>query len=121
MVDIHILTYNVQGLGGISKRVDIFDYLKKKKMDIYCLQDTHFTDADESFIRSQWNTDCIFSNGRSNARGVAILFGKDLDYQVHKQILAEYGNFIVLDITFCSQRCTLVNLYGPNSDCPKYL
>ena len=45
MAELKILTYNVQGLGGISKRTDIFDFLKKLNFDIYCLQETHFTDT----------------------------------------------------------------------------
>ena len=43
MADLKIFSYNTQGLGGINKRTDIFEFLKAKRMDIYCLQDTHFT------------------------------------------------------------------------------
>lgn len=35
MADLKILTYNVQGLGGIDKRTDIFDFLKDQNSDIY--------------------------------------------------------------------------------------
>ena len=75
MADLKIISYNAQGLHGIQKRIDVFDYIKSKKCHIYCLQDTHFTDEDEINIRDQWgNSNCIFSNYRSNARGVAIVF-----------------------------------------------
>ena len=50
MADIRIITYNTQGLQGIQKRLDIFDYLKNKKCHIYCLQDTHFTAKDEIIL-----------------------------------------------------------------------
>ena len=85
-------------------------------MDIYCLQDTHFTKNDKFFIRNQSGSDCIFSSYKSNARGVAILFGKKIDYKIHKQISDETGNYIILDISVNNQRFTLVTLYGPNSD-----
>ena len=45
MADLEIQTYNVQGLGGIGKRTDIFNCLRNLNSDIYCLQETHFTDT----------------------------------------------------------------------------
>ena len=50
MADLKIFSYKTQGLGGINKRVDIFESLKAKLMDIYCLQDTHFTKNDDFFL-----------------------------------------------------------------------
>ena len=88
--------------------------------DIYCLQETHFTDEEEVHIRTQWNNDCYFSNYKSNAQGVAILFNKDIEYKIHSQILSDNGIFISLDMTVHNQRFTLVNLYGPNVDNPNF-
>jgi exonuclease III len=42
MASVKILSVNCQGLGNIVKRTDVFNYLKKKQCNIYCLQDTHF-------------------------------------------------------------------------------
>ena len=119
-VDLKILTYNVQGIGGISKRTDMFDYLQNMNFDIYCLQETHFKDEDEILIRTHWNNDCFFSNFKSNARGVAILFNRNVEYKIHKHISDKDGNFIILDMTVHNQRFTLINLYGPNSDNPGF-
>lgn len=121
MVDFKILSYNTQGLQNLQKRVDVFDYLKERKNQIYCLQDTHFIKDNEANIIDQWgNSNCIFSNYKSNARGVAILFGKDLDYTINDKLIDENGNYIIVDITVSSKRMTLVNLYGPNRDDPNF-
>lgn len=120
MVDLKILSYNTQGLQTLQKRVDVFEYLKDRKCQIYCLQDTHFAKENEANIIDQWDSNCIFSNYKSNARGVAILFGKDLDYKVNRKIIDENGNYIIIDITVTGKRFTLVNLYGPNVDDPKF-
>ena len=93
------------------------EYLKDKNFHIYCLQDTHFTDK----IKVQWGKDYVMSTFRSNARGVAILFGNDIELSIHKQVIDEGGNFIILDITIFKQILTLVNLYGPNEDDPMLL
>ena len=58
---------------------------------------------------------------RSNARGVAILFGKDVESSIHKKVIDEGGNFIMLDITISKQRLNLINLYKPNEDYPMFL
>ena len=115
-----VLSVNCQGLGSNEKRLDIFNYLKSKNCQIYCLQDTHFTTKNEKFIRAQWGFDCIFSSGTSNSRGVAILFYKDIEYTVHKHLSSPDGNYILVDITLEGHRITLVNIYGPNSDSPEF-
>ena len=94
--------------------------MKNKKCHIYCLQDTHFTAKDEINIRDQWGSNCLFSNNRSNARGVAILFGKELDYKIQRSIIDTDGNFIILDLNVYNQKITLVNLYGPNNNKPDF-
>ena len=53
----------------------------------------------------------FFSSYKSYARGVAILFGKNKDYKLHKQISDEIGIIFFLDITVNNQRFTLVTLY----------
>ena len=65
LAELKILTYNVQGLGGISKRTDIFDVLKNLNFDIYCFDiycETHFTETEKHLIRNLWNGECLFSN-----------------------------------------------------------
>ena len=54
MAELKILSYNTQGIGGISKRTDIFDFLRNTNCDIYCLQETHFTDTEERSILDLW-------------------------------------------------------------------
>ena len=118
--DLHILSFNTQGLQGLNKRTDVLEFLKDKKYQIYCLQDTHFTDEDVEKLKDQWGQNYILSNFKSNARGVAILIGKDVEIEIHKQIIDEDGNYIILDITISNQRLTLINLYGPNNDNPMF-
>ena len=115
---IRILSANCQGLSSIEKRLDVLNYLKDKKSDIYCLQDTHTTKASERFFRSQWNNECIFSSGTSNSRGVAILFSKNLGFKIHNHISDPEGNYIICDMSVEDNKFTLINLYGPNKDTP---
>lgn len=94
------------------------NYLKSKNFNIYCLQDTHFTEQDELNIKNQWKGECLFNSFTSNQRGVAIFFNENFDLQIHKVKKDEGGNLLGLDITIEEQRITLVNIYGPNVDTP---
>ena len=121
MTSLRILSYNAQGLQGSEKRIDVFEYIKNKQYDIYCLQDTHFVNENESDIINQWgNSKGIIRNFKSNSRGIAILFNNDIDLKIHQKIIDDGGNFIIVDMTIYNQRLTLVNLYGPNSDNPNF-
>ena len=117
---VKVLTYNCQGLSSVEKRLDVFNYLKSKQCHIYCLQDIHSTTSNENYIRLQWGSDCIFSSGTSNSRGVAILFSKNVEYKVHNKITDNEGNYLILDLTIDNNKVTLVSLYGPNKDSPEF-
>ena len=118
MEGIRILSVNCQGLGNIGKRRDIFDYLRKKNFNIYCLQDTHFTEAQETQIQDMWGYNCYFSSYTSNAQGVCILFNNNFEFIIHRKKSDINGNYLALDISIEHQRLTLINLYGPNTDTP---
>ncbi len=114
---IKIISLNCRGLRDSYKRKDMFDYLHSKNYNIYCLQDTHFTEEDENIIRSQWGYDCYISPGRSNARGVAVLFNNNFEHKVLKKKQDAEGNYIMLNVEIEKKIViTLVNIYGPNAD-----
>ena len=53
MADLHVRSYNTQGLQGIEKRIDIFECLKYMRQNIYCLQDTYFIKENEINVIDQ--------------------------------------------------------------------
>ena len=99
MAEFKILTVNCQGLASVLKRRDVFNYLKSKKCQVYCLQDIHCTSNMENVYRSEWDGNCLFSSWKINARGVGIFFSKDLDYTIHAHSSDPEGNFIIVDIS----------------------
>ena len=118
--DIKIVSYNCQGLNMKEKRRDVLDYLKSKKFNIYCLQDTHFSEEDEVFVKNLWGGECYFSSFSSNQRGVAILLSANFDFKVHKSKRDKGGNLLGLEIEIEGKKFTLINLYGPNVDTPHF-
>lgn len=85
---------NCRGLGNSEKRNDVLDYLKAKRFQICCLQDTHFVVEEEAAIKRFWGDNCFFSHKASNARGVAILFGEGVQFHVKQVERSNQGNFV---------------------------
>ena len=117
---IKIATVNCQGLGSPSKRQDVLNFYKTKGYSIICLQDTHFTSDIEPFIETQWGYNCVFNSYSSNSRGVAIFFNNDFELKLHREKKDNERNLIALDLSIEEHRVTLVNIYGPNTDCPDF-
>lgn len=75
-MSLKILSANCRSLKSHEKRKEVFDYLKEKNYDIYCLQETRFVSGMEKTVEKDWGGDCFFSCSGSESRGVAILFRK---------------------------------------------
>ena len=118
---IRIASMNCRGLGDKNKRRDVFNYLKQKSYSICCIQDTHFTEKEELYIRSMWGYETFISPCTSDSRGVAILFNNNFEFEITSVERDHYGNFIALNITVQKQiNLLLINIYGPNKDSPEF-
>ena len=117
--NLNIMSFNCRGIHTKKKRISDFHHLKNLKHNIYCLQDTHFTNDMYSTIYSEWGNEIFLSCNTSQSRGVAILFG-NLDYEIHQSLLDSDGNYVLLDLTIDDHRFTLASFYGPNQDNPQF-
>ena len=115
-----VLSVNCQGLRTQSKRIDVLNYLKGKKTDILCLQDTHWLSSDIKEIKKIWDGECIINGCRSNSRGVAILLGKNFEYKLSETKGDELGNMISVSLKMDSFSLKIINVYGPNKDSPEF-
>ena len=58
----------------------------------------------------------MFSHGQSNARGVAILFSRDIDLKINNFCKDESGRFLLLDCLIREIHYIIVNVYAPTID-----
>lgn len=116
MAKLSLLSLNVRGLQTLETRRETFHWLKSKKVDIVFLQETHSIEEDEESWSKDWEGRILFSHGKTDARGTAILLKKHLDYFIHDHKADTNGRYVVADISVHDTRCTVANLYGPNDD-----
>ena len=117
---IKVLSANCQGLGSKEKRNDVLSFFKEQDASIICLQDTHWVERDYNNLRTLWGNEIYISGGQTNSRGVAILLNSNFEYTVLDCKSDNKGNYLNLQLRLTTITLNLVNVYGPNSDDPKF-
>ena len=81
---LRIGTLNCKGLSDEKKRRDVFNWLRQKKLDIYCLQEAHIQNSkvEQEKWECQWGYKTIFSSLDGSKCGVAVLFNNTFDSQL---------------------------------------
>ena len=120
MTHIKITSFNVRGISNKHKRVDIIDYLNKKQENIYCLQDIHCGPDKQNIFKEDWEGDMYIASGTNASIDVAILFRKHFEHKILDSENSQEGNYIALKIKMIDTEITLINMYGPNNDNPRF-
>lgn len=96
---IMLVTLNANGIRRATKRRAIFADLHKSGADIVLFQETHSThstQADLGIWLSELGGEGRFSHGRSNSRGVAILFKRGYTFKIVEEVTAQEGRFLAV-------------------------
>ena len=102
-----------------TKRRKIFKLVRDKKADIVLLQETHA--SNDSFLwANQWGNKCIFSDGTSQSRGVAIMLTKNTANTVQEIQRDMNGCYVFCKLKIGEYMYCIGNLYAPNTDCPSF-
>ena len=96
----------------------MLNYLKKKRANIICLQDTHLTKQDQKLIRYEWDNECVLHGVKTNERAILILFDSQFEYKINSIKGDDQGNLLNIDMQISDMRVKLINLYAPNQDTP---
>ena len=106
----------MKGLSNFRKRRTIFLWCRKRKADLFFLQETHSIAAKENQWRNEWGAEMISCQGSSNSRGVAILFKNGIDCSINHKIVDPEGRYIILKACIQDKVYVLINVYAPNKD-----
>ena len=119
---LRILAFNPNSIGKNPKRVEVFEILKKKQPDIILLANTRIRQDIEPMVQKEWGGKAFFASYSSQARGVAILFNKNLAVEIKEDTILRdtEGNFLALNFSFENLIVTVACVYGPNQDNPDF-
>lgn len=113
-----LLSLNVRGLREYKKCRKIFNWIVKHggQSGVSFLQETHSSIDIESKWRQRFRGKIMFSHGKTNSKGVAILLGEKLEYTIISSSVDEQGRFIILLCEIQGLSTLLINSYAPNDE-----
>uniref|UniRef100_A0A8C5E1K9 exodeoxyribonuclease III n=1 Tax=Gouania willdenowi TaxID=441366 RepID=A0A8C5E1K9_GOUWI len=111
---IKINTWNIRGSNNVVKRKAVLNSLKKDKIQIAFLQETHLNDEEHKKYRREWVGQIFFSSHSTNKRGVVILLHKNLPFTVTASFKDTEGRFVLVKGILHGEVIVLGNVYGPN-------
>ncbi len=115
-INLKLVCLNVRDIQNITKRKAAFLFCRRTNADLIFLQETHSSEDDAKFWRSQWG-DQIFPSHASNlSAGAAILFNK-FKGDVVESHLSKEGRWTILILFLKMNDVFLVvnNIYGHNN------
>lgn len=113
MNNLHIVSLNARGLKNKFKRKSLFDYLKKKRFDIICLQEAHVTKSDLEEWEKQWGGNRFINEGTNRSRGEVILVSKHFNGQA--DLLLSQDRLLVVSVWEDNLNLIIANVYAPNN------
>lgn len=92
--------------------------IKELESKIIFLQETHLTAPER--IQNRWAGRVIHAAYNNYARGVFILIHKTIPFQIFQTIHDSAWRYIIVQDNIFSLTVSLVSVYGPNEDKPKF-
>ena len=115
-----LISCNVNGIGQAQKRRKFFTYLRDQSIDIALIQETYAGSNSHKIWKNEWGGRILMANYSTNARGVAIMFKRDLEIEI-KQVKKDVeGRYIVVSLDYNGQSMLLINVYAPNNECVSF-
>ena len=77
-----IITLNINGLNGPTKRHRLVEWIQKQDPYICCLQETHFRPRETYILKVRGWKKIFHANGNQKKDGVAILISDKIDFKI---------------------------------------
>lgn len=114
MGEIRIASLNVNGARNCVKRMEIFETMKQKQLDVLFLQETHSDEENAVVWSKEWNGSSYLSHKTSVSGGVAILFARRFTpCSVTVEEIVK-GRLLKIQALFENHVFVFICLYAPN-------
>ena len=115
-----MFSMNCRGLGEQKKRRDVLHYIRNLNLNVVFLQETHMTTDNIPYFNNLWNGKCYHACHTSRSRGSCILFSRNTQHELIKEIRDDSGNFMIVICKISTEVFAFINVYGPNRDQPQF-
>lgn len=113
MSALKLCTWNVNGVHTPVKRKKILTYLKRERVDIALLQETHLTDSEHLKLQQGGFGQVYFSSFTSRSRGVAILIQRNVPFKLIDCTKDTAGCYVIVRGVLYGEEIAIMNIYNP--------
>lgn len=114
-VNFNIVSFNVRGLNSPNKRAKVLDYLRRKKVDVALLQETHLTLEDTSRVQNRFYKSVVASADGTHTKGVMILMKRNINIAVEKVGSDKKGRLAFCCTSIQGKKIAFVSIYAPTT------
>jgi exonuclease III len=115
------ITYNAKGLKDPKKREGVFYWLKKKKVDLICIQEAHCEEQHMKTWEEEWGGNIYASYGTGGSKGVCIMIGEGSNLSTELIATDKEGRYVIIKAKLGEHSIKIGGYYGPNKDDPTTL
>ena len=109
-----LLTWNVRGLATPLKRHRVYSYLRRRHVQMACIQETHLTKLELSKLGKRWRGQTFGTCYSAFARGLLIWLAPGLPFVKSKVIIDPEGRYVLLTGELDGKPLNIAALYSPN-------
>ena len=113
-----IITLNVNGLNGPTKRQRLAEQIQKQDPYICCLQETHLKPRDTYRLKVKGQKKIFHTNGDKKKAGVVILISDKIDFKTKAVKRDKEGHYIMIKGSI-QEDIIIINIYVPNIGAPQ--
>uniref|UniRef100_A0A4X1TRB9 exodeoxyribonuclease III n=1 Tax=Sus scrofa TaxID=9823 RepID=A0A4X1TRB9_PIG len=116
-----IITLNVNGLNAPIKTHRVADWIKKQKLSIWCLQETHLRTKDTYSMKVRGWEKIFYANGQDRKAGAAIFLSDKTDFKIKAIKKDKEAHYLMVKGSIQEEDITIINIYAPNIGAPRHL
>lgn len=88
--------------------------MKREKVKILCLQETHLRPAEERWLRKLFRGEIHYATAGSRTRGVMIVIATDMPWELREKYLDKDGRFVIIKGKIGSKLLAILGIYAPH-------
>lgn len=110
---LNILSFNVRGLNSPYKRSKVLDFLRRKKIDVALLQETHLKPNDISRVQNRFYRPVVASTDGTRTKGTMILIRCGANVTIEKTGSDKKGRFSFCCTSIQGKKVAFISIYAP--------
>lgn len=114
MGDLSVLVWNCDGLNIPHKRTSVLTLLKRRRIDVALLQETHLLKKDSGRMANKFYHTIASSSADSKSRGVAIVCRRNLKIKTLDTWSDNNGRITMAKVEMYGRKIALISAYAPN-------